>query len=220
MDHPGLIRVMVVDDDPDDLERVARLLLGVVGDSDLPAFVLANAGSRDKALQAWQGGLQVDICLIDWRLDQGDGLELAKRLQAAGCTAPMVFLTWHADPGFDRAAMRAGALDFLPKAETSASSLARTLRHAVLASDGATVELCVDAAQAGDRPVGVAMLGAGAGPGLMAELRERSARICIIALGWTQHGDPLPDALVPRPQTRAGLLAALAAVMAPASRTR
>jgi len=131
MDHPGLIRVMVVDDDPNDLERIARLLLGVVGDGDLPAFALANAGSRDEALQAWQGGLQVDVCLIDWRLDQGDGLELANRLQAAGCTAPMVFLTWHADPGFDRAAMRAGAEDFLPKAEASASSLARTLRHAV-----------------------------------------------------------------------------------------
>lgn len=131
MDHPGLIRVMVVDDDPNDLERIARLLLGVVGDSDLPAFALANAGSRDEALAAWRGGLQVDVCLIDWRLDEGDGLELAGRLQAAGCTAPMVFLTWHADPGFDRAAMQAGAEDFLPKAEASASNLARTLRHAV-----------------------------------------------------------------------------------------
>ena len=102
----------------------------------------------------------------------------------------------------------------------------RLLVAAVLASDGATVELCVDATQArarcqaSDRPVGVAMLGAATGAGLMAELRERAPQIRIIALGWTEHGDPPPDALVPRPYTRSGLLAALAAVMAPASRTR
>jgi FixJ family two-component response regulator len=55
-------------------------------------------------------------CLIlDVRMPGMDGLELQRRLAAAARRVPIIFITAHLDDHTRAQALRAGAVDFLPK---------------------------------------------------------------------------------------------------------
>lgn len=55
-------------------------------------------------------------CLVlDIRMPRVSGLELQRRLQAAGSSFPVIFMTGHGDVELAVQAMKAGALDFLQK---------------------------------------------------------------------------------------------------------
>ena len=71
------------------------------------------------------------VCLLDYRLDNGqDGLQLLREARAAGNATPTIFLTADTDPALDEAALQAGAMDFLVKAEFTPRMLARSVRYA------------------------------------------------------------------------------------------
>jgi FixJ family two-component response regulator len=65
-------------------------------------------------------------CLVlDVRMPEIDGLELQKRLAARGSRMPIIMLTGHGDVPMAVQALRAGALDFIPKPFDSAVLLER-----------------------------------------------------------------------------------------------
>src|ERR1700693_3861784 len=99
--------VAIVDDD-DSMRGAVQALLKAVGFSSW-AFESAEAflGS---------GHQHETACLIaDIRMPGMSGLELQARLNAEHCRIPTIFITAHGDEEMRFQALRAGAVEFLPK---------------------------------------------------------------------------------------------------------
>jgi FixJ family two-component response regulator len=76
-------------------------------------------------------------CLVlDIRMPEIDGLELQRQLAARGSRRPIIMLTGHGDVPMAVQALRAGALDFIPKPFDSAALLERI--HEALDLDAQT----------------------------------------------------------------------------------
>jgi FixJ family two-component response regulator len=99
--------VAVVDDD--DLVRIA--MLGLLKSAGLQARVYA---SGEAFLDS--GHQREAACLIaDIAMPGMSGLDLQARLNAEHCQIPTIFITAHGDEAMRLQAMRAGAVEFLPK---------------------------------------------------------------------------------------------------------
>ncbi|HVU15828.1 MAG TPA: GGDEF domain-containing response regulator [Candidatus Didemnitutus sp.] len=71
------------------------------------------------------------VCLLDCHLDDGkDGLELLRAARSADVTTPVIVMTADTGSEIDEAAMEAGAMDFLVKAEFTPVMLERSIRYA------------------------------------------------------------------------------------------
>jgi FixJ family two-component response regulator len=99
--------VALVDDD--DLVRTA--IQGLLKSVGLPARAYA---SGEEFLDS--GQQHQTACLIaDIRMPGMSGLDLQARLNAQRCLIPTIFITAHGDEAMRLQAMRAGAVEFLPK---------------------------------------------------------------------------------------------------------
>ncbi len=99
--------VFVVDDDPSVREAVSSLLRSV----GLHAEVFGSTAEFLKARRP-----EVPSCLVlDVKLPGVSGLEFQHELKGAGIQIPIIFITAHGDIPMSSRAMKAGAIDFLPK---------------------------------------------------------------------------------------------------------
>jgi two-component system response regulator ChvI len=107
-------RLVLVDDDPVFLRLLAENLraagYAVTAFSDPQAALLNDSP---------------DLCLFDWDMPGLDGLELLRTLRGGGAGYPVLFLTGHASPMFEEAALSAGAVDFIDKSRGPAIVLHR-----------------------------------------------------------------------------------------------
>jgi RNA polymerase sigma factor (sigma-70 family) len=99
--------VFIVDDD-DAVRDSLVLLLRLRGYATLS---FAGAKPFLEAIDASARG----CILLDLRMPDTDGLEVQSRLSAAGIGVPVIILTAHGDVATARAALKAGAFDFLEK---------------------------------------------------------------------------------------------------------
>ncbi len=120
------IRVLMVEDDEDDF-IIARDLFGEIEGIYYAVDWVANADDALRLLNERRH----DVYLIDYRLGPSNGLDLVKRASEMRLHAPVIMLTGQAEPEVDRAAMTAGAADFLVKGEITARSLERAVRYAL-----------------------------------------------------------------------------------------
>jgi len=99
--------VAIVDDD-DSMRDALQGLLKAVG---------LSARTFESAEEFLESGHQRETaCLItDIRMPGMSGLELQKRLNAEHCRIPTIFITAHGDEEMRFQALRAGAVEFLPK---------------------------------------------------------------------------------------------------------
>jgi PAS domain S-box-containing protein len=105
-------RVLVVDDDRVSLAVAREILLSLGCQVD-------TAASADEGLRL-MGGLEHDLVLLDCRLPQIDGFEVARRhrrfeAEARRLPVPIVAITADAYPATRRACLEAGMSDHLPK---------------------------------------------------------------------------------------------------------
>jgi DNA-binding NtrC family response regulator len=114
-------RILVVDDDPG-ARKLASILLEQHG------YAVQLAGCAQD-LRACFGSAPPDVVLLDWRLPDGDGLELLAELQSRWPETPVVMLTGEAS--FDLAvdAVKRGVFHFHAK-PFQAKVLLRILREA------------------------------------------------------------------------------------------
>jgi FixJ family two-component response regulator len=108
MSRHGETKLVAIVDDDDSVRGALQGLLRAVGFSSR-AFESAEAflGSGDQR----EAG-----CLIaDIRMPGMSGLELQARLNAEHCRIPTIFITAHGDEEMRFEALRAGAVEFLPK---------------------------------------------------------------------------------------------------------
>lgn len=99
--------VFVVDDD-DDMRGSLESLLRSLG------YRVEAFPSAQTFLERARSGM-TGCVLLDVRLPGVSGLEIQRRLVEAGQVIPIIFLTAHGDIQMAVAAMKAGAVEFLPK---------------------------------------------------------------------------------------------------------
>jgi signal transduction histidine kinase len=121
------VRVLLIDDDEEDFLLTKDLF------ADLP-----GEGYRLEWVNTYEAGLlavcagEYDVYLLDYRLGARTGLELLREARADGCAAPVILLTGQGEYEIDRAAMQAGAADYLEKGRLDGTVLERVIRYAVL----------------------------------------------------------------------------------------
>jgi FixJ family two-component response regulator len=109
--------VFIVDDDVA-LRDALNLLMR---SANLPAESFAGA----KEFLARISDDRPGCLVLDVRMPEVDGLELQRQLAARGSRMPIIMLTGHGDVPMAVQALRAGALDFIPKPFDSKVLLAR-----------------------------------------------------------------------------------------------
>jgi DNA-binding NarL/FixJ family response regulator len=117
--HP---KVILVDDHPEILRRVAGLLAD--------EFQVVATLPDGRGLQSLLPTYAPDLVVLDISLPGLSGLELARQLLPGGSVLRIVFLTVHADADYARAALAAGALGYVVKPRL-ASDLIPALRAAI-----------------------------------------------------------------------------------------
>jgi FixJ family two-component response regulator len=99
--------VLIIDDDPEFRDSVARLLrsvgLQIREFSSVSEFCKADPPDGPSCL------------VLDVRMPGGSGLELQRDLVAANKQLPIIFITAHADVPMTVQAMKGGAIEFLTK---------------------------------------------------------------------------------------------------------
>jgi len=118
--------VTIVDDDVAVRDSLALLLR-------LHGFDAQAFASGEEFLQ-WAGTKRVDCVLLDLRMNGMSGLDVQAALTARGLSYPVVLLTAHGDVATTRAALKAGAFDFVEKPFDD-EVLLRVIRAAAEASE-------------------------------------------------------------------------------------
>jgi PAS domain S-box-containing protein len=119
-------RVLLIDDDEDDYLLVRQLL----SHSSHSESSLKWVSEYREGLDEIEYG-EYDVCLLDYRLGNRNGMELLEYAVKHGIRTPIVVLTGDGNYELDVEAMRAGAADFLMKAQLNTSLLERSIRYAL-----------------------------------------------------------------------------------------
>ena len=120
------IRLLMIDDNPNDIE-VVRAMLRQYPRAD---FVLNFLHSTDHAIDALAQDA-FDLVLLDYNLPGEDGLAFLKRLVGGVNIPPVIMLTGDGDERLAAEAMRNGAYDYFPKKSINSVVLARSIHQAL-----------------------------------------------------------------------------------------
>ena len=122
--------VFIVDDD----QRMRESLQGLLDSIEIPTMAFGSASEYIAA----EKPDAVSCLLLDVNLPDLSGLELQERLAQAN-HPPIIFITGHGDIPSSVKAMKAGAIDFLPK-PFHQQDLLRAIREAFARADKARKE--------------------------------------------------------------------------------
>jgi signal transduction histidine kinase len=119
------VRILMIDDDVVDRLAIRRAIeqSGLVADID-------EASTAEDALAKLAAGTY-HCLLLDHDLPGTTGIELTKKLRAAGNLTPVVFVTGQQNEELLQAAVDAGVTDFFPKGDLSPRRLALRIRFAI-----------------------------------------------------------------------------------------
>ncbi|MEY4753013.1 MAG: hypothetical protein RJA44_688 [Pseudomonadota bacterium] len=107
--NPADSLVFVVDDDLSMREALSSLLRSI-------GLRVETCASAAELRQRLESPPECPACLVlDVRMPGMSGLELQRELGRAGVTLPIIFITGHGDIPMTVQAMKAGAVEFLPK---------------------------------------------------------------------------------------------------------
>jgi pilus assembly protein CpaE len=120
-DNSGKIRVLIVDDNPDTVNNLKKLLYF---EKDIE--VIATAGTGDDAVRIAVEFLP-DIVLMDINMPGMDGIAASEQISLQAPGTQIVIMSVQAEPDYLRRAMLAGAREFLIK-PFSSEQLANTVR--------------------------------------------------------------------------------------------
>jgi DNA-binding NarL/FixJ family response regulator len=115
-----MLRCVIVDDDASFLKAAQTLL-----ESDGVA-VAGVAGTGADAVER-VGVLRPDVVLIDIRLGQESGFDVARQLAANGQAAALIMISTHAREDYADLIAESPVIGFVPKVELSASAIRRVL---------------------------------------------------------------------------------------------
>lgn len=119
------LRLLVVEDSPDDVALIRAKLEGVASSG---AFAIESVDRLSAALRRVKSA---DVILLDLGLPDTRGLDGVVRLASEAPEMPFVVLTGREDAELGLRAVREGAQDFLLKDKVDGALLDRSLRYAI-----------------------------------------------------------------------------------------
>lgn len=105
-------------EDDEDLSRLLSLWLTEAG-------YLVRTYPNGAEFRRRQGGISVDLLILDWNLPGESGLSILRSLRDGGSSLPVLFLTARSDEADIIAGLREGADDYVSKPATQGELLAR-----------------------------------------------------------------------------------------------
>ena len=118
-------KILLIDDDP-----LVAQLMGMLVEKFTAPFALEHAADYAGGLQKLLTGAYA-LCLLDYRLGDGDGLQLLREAKAQHCPTPVILLTGDTREETDLAAMESGAADFIIKRDLKPDALERRVDYAI-----------------------------------------------------------------------------------------
>lgn len=129
--NPGkAIKLLVVDDDEDDIYLIVDALSGVQG----TRYAVTTAASPLLAMTKLAQE-NFDVIFSDYRLGAVTGVDFINSVRGAGIDTPIILLTGIADQLIDKAALEAGSSDFVSKTSITSDVLDRSVRYALAHAD-------------------------------------------------------------------------------------
>jgi len=119
-------KILLIDDDP----LVAQLIGMVVATFRGEPFTLDHVADYQGGLQRLLDGSYA-VSLLDYRLAEGDGLQLLREAKARACATPIILLTADDREETDLAAMEGGAADFINKRDLKPDLLENAIKYAI-----------------------------------------------------------------------------------------
>ncbi|ANJ67366.1 sigma-54-dependent Fis family transcriptional regulator [Halothiobacillus diazotrophicus] len=100
---------LIIDDEPD----IRTLIALALGRDGITCHLAADLAEARQLLDA--AGEELDFCLTDMRLPDGDGLDLLEEIRDTFPTLPVAVITAHGQVDAAVRALKAGAFDFVSK---------------------------------------------------------------------------------------------------------
>ena len=126
MDASPTIRILLIDDDQGDFVMTNAM----VGQIKRMKIKLDWVSTFDEGIEAIQKR-EHDVYLVDYFLEDRDGLEVVRKAREMGIRKPMIMLTGRGSLSVDVEAMKAGASDYLVKGKADPDLLERSVRYAL-----------------------------------------------------------------------------------------
>jgi two-component system, sensor histidine kinase and response regulator len=118
-----IFKVLIIDDDPIDRLAVIRAFQGADFRTELLEAINCATGIE------LVNSHQFDCIFIDYRLPDGNGIELLQKLRQQGLRVPIVSLTGQNDDQVAVDLMKAGASDYLSKSQISPAQLRQVFQN-------------------------------------------------------------------------------------------
>jgi len=126
------IEILVVDDNPADFHLIRRKVLKAL--SHKWDLTLDHAEDFEGCLNSL--GLKAYHCIIlDYMLGAENGISLLKKIRSVASESPVIFLTGEGDESVAVSALKAGASDYLVKADTTSESVGMSVINAIRKSE-------------------------------------------------------------------------------------
>lgn len=107
------LEVLVVDDDQDICEHAALLLKKM---NIRAEWVLSGAEAVNRVILAQEAGRGIDVCLIDWKMPEMDGVETTRRIrEKIGPDTPIIIISAYDWSEIEEEARAAGVNAFIAK---------------------------------------------------------------------------------------------------------
>jgi len=136
------MKVLLVDDDPSNLESIARYLRR----SGIEVLTAENGRSGLRRLESEV----FDVAVIDLKMPEMDGLELLEKLRQADEQLPVVLMTAYGTVDAAVTAMKRGAFDFIQKpfeGDQLVLTMRRAVEHRRLVAENAALRATVGAVE-------------------------------------------------------------------------
>ncbi len=125
-DEIQTIRILLVEDDPDDVEILRKSLQEIRN----PAYEIIAASKVEEALRLLNEK-PFEIILLDLSLPDSHGIETFDRIHSQAAHLPIIILTGVSGDKISLELMRRGAQDFLQKEHLNAKLLTRLIRYGI-----------------------------------------------------------------------------------------
>lgn len=107
------LNALVVDDEEEECRHAVRVLQEIKIQAE---WVMHGAQAIERVISHHRGNRDYDICLIDWKMHDMDGIEVTRRIRAeVGYDVPIVMISAYDYVEIEEEARAAGVDGFLPK---------------------------------------------------------------------------------------------------------
>jgi PAS domain S-box-containing protein len=119
-----ILRILIVEDDEDDFLIINDYLSKLRNWTCDVKWIYRYEEAAEELVRN-----NYTLCFSDYRLGAKNGIDLIRDIQARGCQTPVILLTGRGNYEIDIEATKAGAFDYLIKADLDLDKLERTIRY-------------------------------------------------------------------------------------------